>query len=197
MTAHLRSDLDTRKRALRAEAADRRTKAHAVHKSIAPLSLARTGLDFAELPSGLIVSGFFPFKSEIDVLPLLARLNSEGWTTSLPIVLGEGRPLVFRQWAPGEETVPGIWDIPMPVPEAPEVEPDVLLVPLLAFDAKGFRLGYGGGYYDRTLTKLRKSKPVTAIGVCYLEQEVANVPHGPSDELLDYVLTPSGPRKCG
>jgi 5-formyltetrahydrofolate cyclo-ligase len=197
MTAPIRSDLDTQKRAARAAAAAVRTAAHRARKDIAPLALARTGLDFTNLPPGLIVSGFFPFKSEIDVLPLLARLDSEGWVTALPIVVAERQPLVFRQWAPGQETVPGIWDIPMPPAEAAEVDPDVLLVPLLAFDKAGYRLGYGGGYYDRTLARLRALKDVTAIGICYAEQEVPRVPHGPGDEPLDFILTPDGPVKCG
>jgi 5-formyltetrahydrofolate cyclo-ligase len=197
MTAPIRSDLDTQKRAARAAAAAIRAKVHRTARETAPLAPARTGLDFTGLKPGLIVSGFFPFKSEIDVLPLLARLDSEGWVTSLPIVVAERQPLIFRQWAPGQETVPGIWDIPMPPAEAAEVEPDVLLVPLLAFDGAGYRLGYGGGYYDRTLAKLRTTKDVAAIGIGYPEQEIPHVPHGPGDEPLDFILTPAGPRKCG
>jgi 5-formyltetrahydrofolate cyclo-ligase len=170
---------------------------HEKHKATAPLALANTGLSFTGLGPGLAVSGFFPHRSEIDTLPLLKRLHSEGWITCLPIVTGEGQPLVFRRWAPGEPTVPGIWGIPMPPPQSPEVEPDVLLVPLLAFDAAGYRLGYGGGYYDRTLKALRQKKKIVAIGVGYSGQEVALVPHGPGDEPLDCILTEAGPRVCG
>jgi 5-formyltetrahydrofolate cyclo-ligase len=143
------------------------------------------------------VSGFFPYKSEIDILPLLARLYSEGWITCLPIVEAERRPLRFRQWAPGEPTVAGIWGIPMPLETAAEVEPDVLLVPLLAFDEAGHRLGYGGGYYDRTLSSLRQKKPIIAIGVGYAGQEVDSVPKGMRDQPLDYILTEAGAKKCG
>jgi 5-formyltetrahydrofolate cyclo-ligase len=128
---------------------------------------------------------------------MLARLDSEGWITSLPVVRAERQPLVFRKWAPGEPTVPGVWSIPMPPEDAPEVEPDVLLVPLLAYDALGYRLGYGGGFYDRTLAALRQRKPITAIGVGYVAQELPQVPHGPMDQKLDYVLTEDGPKKCG
>lgn len=197
MTAPIRTDLDTKKRTARAVASAQRATVHEKLKATAPLALARCGLSFTDLPAGLIVSGFFPFKSEIDVLPLLARLESEGWITALPVVVGERQPLLFRTWAPGEATVSGVWEIPVPPPPAKEVDPDVLLVPLLAYDSAGYRLGYGGGFYDRTLKKLRKIKRVTAIGVCYLEQEIAQVPHGPDDQPLDFILTERGPRKCG
>ena len=89
--------------------------------------------------------------------------------------------------------MPGMWDIPVPAETAPEVLPDVLLVPMLAFDAQGYRLGYGGGFYDRTLEKLRALKPVVAIGVAYAAQEVTEVPHGDHDQPLDLIMTEKGP----
>jgi 5-formyltetrahydrofolate cyclo-ligase len=190
-------DVEAQKRAARGAALKLRIGLHEQHKAKAPLALAKSGLGFTRLEPGLIVSGFFPYKSEIDILPLLARLDSEGWITCLPIVKGERQPLIFRQWAPGEPTVPGIWDIRMPLETAPEVEPDVLLVPFLAFDAAGYRLGYGGGFYDRTLAHLREKKNITAVGVGYSGQELSHVPRGPMDQPLDYVLTEAGPRKCG
>jgi len=190
-------DLEAQKRTARSAALNLRIALHEKQKREAPLALARAGLDFTGLMPGLVVSGFFPHKSEIDTLPLLARLHSEGWITSLPIVQGERQPLIFRQWAPGEPTVAGIWDIPMPPEDAPEVKPDVLLVPLLAFDAAGYRLGYGGGFYDRTLACLRQKKNITAIGVGYSGQELPLVPRGVMDQPLDYILTEAGPRKCG
>jgi 5-formyltetrahydrofolate cyclo-ligase len=191
------NEIETHKRAARNAYLRARNGLHEKHKLDAPLALARTGLDFTGLPPGQVVSGFFPFKSEIDVLPLMARLASEGWATCLPIVQGQRQPLIFRQWAPGERTIPGIWGIPMPAESASEVEPDVLLVPLLAFDRSGHRLGYGGGFYDRTLAHLRAKKNVTAIGVAYSGQEMSQVPSGTMDERLDYVLTEAGPRRCG
>jgi 5-formyltetrahydrofolate cyclo-ligase len=139
-----------------------------------------------------VISGFFPFKNEITVLPLLAKLASEGWTTSLPIVMGEGEALMFRSWMPGEPTRPGVWDIPIPLESAAEVAPDVLLVPMLAFDRRGYRLGYGGGYYDRTLAGLRARKNVIAIGIAYSGQEIAEVPCGAWDEPLDWIMTERG-----
>jgi 5-formyltetrahydrofolate cyclo-ligase len=190
-------NLEALKRESRSAALKLRIAIHEEQKAKAPLALAGTGLDFARLKAGLTVSGFYPYKSEIDVLPLLARLDSEGFVTCLPIVKAERQPLIFRRWAPGEPTIPGIWQIRMPTEDAAEVEPDVLLVPLLAFDGDGYRLGYGGGYYDRTLASLRGRKAVTAIGVGYAGQEVEHVPRGPMDQPLDYVLTEAGPRKCG
>ena len=159
--------------------------------------LAERGLPFAREARHQIISGFFPYKSEISLLPLLTRLHGEGWVTAMPVVIGEGLPLVFRAWAPGEPTVPGIWDIPMPLVTAEEVLPDVLLMPMLAFDRRGWRLGYGGGFYDRTLEKLRKLKQVTAIGVAYAAQEMAEVPRGPHDQPLDWIMTEKATTRCG
>jgi 5-formyltetrahydrofolate cyclo-ligase len=140
-------------------------------------------------PECRIVSGFHPYQSEADIRPLLGRLAGEGWTPSLPVVLGKGSPLMFRRWLPGEPTVAGRWNIQQPPESSPEVQPDVLLVPLLAFDRTGYRLGYGGGFYDRTLDKLRKIKPVVAIGVGFSFQEVESVPHDELDQRLDFVMT--------
>lgn len=196
MTAPLQ-DLEAQKRTARGAALKLRIGLYEQHKAKAPLALAKSGLGFTRLEPGLVVSGFFPYKSEIDILPLLARLDSEGWITCLPVVKEERQPLIFRQWAPGEPTMPGIWDIRMPLENAPEVEPDVLLVPLLAFDAAGYRLGFGGGFYDRTLAHLREKKNITAIGVGYSGQELSLVPRGVMDQPLDYILTEAGPRKCG
>jgi 5-formyltetrahydrofolate cyclo-ligase len=191
------TDLEAYKRAARSASLRARAELHEKHKLEAPLALAGTGLDFTGLKPPLVVSGFHPFKSEVDVLPLLAKLTSEGWVTALPIVKAERQPLVFRQWAPGEPTVAGVWGIPMPAEEAPDVEPDVLLVPLLAFDRFGHRLGYGGGFYDRTLAHLRAKKMITAIGIGYAGQEMSLVPRGGMDQKLDYVLTEAGPQRCG
>jgi 5-formyltetrahydrofolate cyclo-ligase len=90
----------------------------------------------------------------------------------------------------------GVWGIPEPKADKPVLEPNVLLVPLLAFDARGGRLGYGGGFYDRTLAGLRAKKPIVAIGLAYDEQQVDAVPHLDYDQRLDWVLTPSGPIRC-
>lgn len=197
MTTLPPEDLDEAKRSLRAAAGKKRAALHAALKETAPAALAARGLDFTGKAAGTIVSGFYPYRSEIDTRPLLARLAGEGWTTALPVVIAEGQPLIFRMWAPGAATEPGMWDIPVPPAGAPEVYPDVLLCPMLAYDANGYRLGYGGGFYDRTLELLRAIKPVIAIGTAYAGQEVDRVPRGVFDAPLDFILTETGVIACG
>jgi 5-formyltetrahydrofolate cyclo-ligase len=192
MTAvHRSADLLELKRRCRAQANKIRIEAHGSAGATAGLALAQAGLPIAAIDGG-VVSGFFPFKSEITVLPLLAKLASEGWVTCLPVVTGEGEALKFRKWMPGEATKPGVWDIPIPLDSAAKVVPDVLLVPMLAFDRRGFRLGYGGGYYDRTLSALRQLKDVVAIGIAYAGQEMTSVPRGDWDEPMDWIMTERG-----
>lgn len=190
------ADLDALKRQARGAAGRLRNQLHEAGKDTAPLALVAAGLGFTGLRPPLIVSGFYPYRSEISTLPLLERLAAEGWQTALPIVLGPGMPLQFRAWKPGDAMGKGEWDIPIPLETAPEVLPDVLFVPLLAFDRAGYRLGYGGGFYDRTLAKLRAIKPVTAIGTAYAGQQVEDVPRGEYDAPLDWILTEEGPFKC-
>ena len=188
------------KRALRAGAAARRASAHARLSASAPQAIAAQGLAFLDggRPAhGRCVSGFMSFGEEIDVLPLIARLAGDGWITAMPVIEAPRQPLAFRAWAPGDPTVPGVWNIPRPADDAVLVEPDVLLVPLLAFDAQGYRLGYGGGFYDRTLARLRAMKPVVAVGVAYAAQAMDAVPRGPFDQPVDWIVTEEGARRCG
>jgi 5-formyltetrahydrofolate cyclo-ligase len=142
------------------------------------------------------VSAFAAMPEELNVWLLLRRLHGAGVPLALPVVAGKGKPLVFRTWTPGDAMDKGVWDIPQPKPEQPVVQPDILLVPLLAFDAQGRRLGYGGGFYDRTLASLRARKAIVAVGLGYDEQLVDAVPHLDYDQQLDWVLTPSGPMRC-
>ncbi len=141
-----------------------------------------------------VVAGYYPLHSEIDCLPLLAHLAARGWRSALPVVVTEDGPLEFRVWTPGAPLTPGKFRIPEPSADAPVVQPAVVLVPLLAFDAAGHRLGYGRGYYDRTIAALRRSGIVTAIGLAFDEQEVPQVPADGHDERLDWILSPSGSR---
>jgi 5-formyltetrahydrofolate cyclo-ligase len=180
----------------RKAAAKTRKAAHDALKDTAPQLLAAQQFPLQPTLTSKVVSAFFPYKSEIDTRALLGRLAGEGWTTCLPIVIALGEPLIFRRWLPGQLTTPGMWDIPQPTDDAELVEPDVLLVPMMAFDKNGFRLGYGGGFYDRTLEVLRAKKTITAIGVAYSAQEVDSVPHDSHDQALDYVLTEKGFHKC-
>ena len=181
------------KKQLRAAARLVRTAAFARHGSEASERLARQGLAFAHLASHSCVSGFSAIGDEISALPLLTALARDGHRLCLPVMQGKRRPLLFRAWTPGDATSAAVWGIQEPLPSAALLEPDVLLVPLLAFDARGYRLGYGGGFYNRTIAGLRARKPVTAIGLAFDEQRVDDVPHSAEDQRLDWVLTPSGP----
>ena len=185
------------KKAARILAASARKTAHDASKDSAAIALALRGLPVIPDPGGRTISAFHPYLSEISTLELLVKLAAEGWTTALPVVVGKELPLKFRRWVPGDAMVSGLWDIQIPVETAPEVEPDVLLVPMLAFDRKGYRLGYGGGFYDRTLAKLRALKKITAIGVAYAGQEVDSVPHDAHDQPLDWIMTEQETFKCG
>jgi 5-formyltetrahydrofolate cyclo-ligase len=184
------------KRQERAQAFVRRASAYERHRATAGDDLARHGLAFLSVPSDCVVSGFSAIRDEIDPTPLLARLAAEGHGLALPVLQGKGRPLVFRNWTPGDRLAAGQWGIAEPLPDQPEVYPDVLLVPLLAFDDHGYRLGYGGGFYDRSLAGLRSRKPIIAVGIGYDEQRIDAVPHLDYDQRLDWVLTPSGPIRC-
>ena len=141
------------------------------------------------IASPAIVSGFWPIKEEIDIRPLMVDLLNQGCQLALPVVQGKGQPLVFRAWRPGDALEAGVFGTLQPSVKREVVEPDGLIVPLLACDEEGWRLGYGGGFYDRTLAGLRAKKTVTAVGVGFNEQFVPEVPHGASDERLDWLLT--------
>lgn len=147
-----------------------------------------------DLPAsgGVTVSGFLPIGSEIDVRPALERLRALGCDICLPCVVAPDTPLVFRRWREGDPLVTEAFGTRAPAPDAPVVEPDILLVPMLAFDAAGYRLGYGGGFYDRSLDALRARKAVLAVGVAFDGQRVAAVPRGPFDQPLDRIATETG-----
>jgi len=179
------------KAALRRDAAARREALPPDQRQAAGLAVAERGLPVEVVP-GTVVSGFSPMKSEISPLPLLRRLADAGASLALPAVTGRGQPLVMRAWSFGAPLVPGVWGIREPPADAPELNPDILIVPLLAFDRRGYRLGYGGGYYDRTIARLRTMKPVIAVGIAFSAQQIEEVPTTPRDERLDLVLTEGG-----
>ncbi len=136
-----------------------------------------------------VVAGYWPVSDEMDVRPLMEHFHGLGLACALPVVIGRDQPLLFRRWLPGMELAPGAYDIPAPPPKAPVLTPKLLLVPFLAFDRKGWRIGYGGGYYDRTLEVLRDAGDVVAVGAGYGAQEVAEVPHDFNDQKLDWIVT--------
>jgi 5-formyltetrahydrofolate cyclo-ligase len=181
-------DISEQKRIIRRDAVARRDALPAAARAAAAETIARRMFPLAIAP-GVIVSGFSPLKSEINPVPLLRKLSDGGAALALPVVAGKGKPLIMRAWAFGEPLDSGVWGIREPKPEAPEVAPDILLVPLLAFDRSGHRVGYGAGYYDMTIAKLRALKSVTAVGIAFAAQEIASVPVTPRDARLDLVLT--------
>lgn len=183
------------KKALRAWATDARARVLAQSRAAVAESIAGHARARLDLRAGLVVSCFASMPDEIDTGPLLAAVAATGATCCLPVIQGRGLPLLFRAWRPGDEMGRGMWGIAEPLPSQPNVEPDVVLAPLLAFDAAGWRLGYGGGYFDRTLARLRAMKRITAIGIGLDELEVAAVPHLDYDQRLDGVLTASGLRQ--
>jgi 5-formyltetrahydrofolate cyclo-ligase len=178
----------TAKDALRREAVVRRDGLPAEERKAAAEAIAARAFPLAIVP-GAVVSGFMPLKSEINPLPLMQKLAEQGAQLALPAIAGRGKPLTMRAWQFGAALDRGQWGIREPKADAPEVDPDILLVPLLAFDRKGFRIGYGAGYYDMTIHRLRGLKPVTAVGIAFAAQEVPDVPTTPRDERLDLVLT--------
>ena len=189
----------TEKNRLREVAKLSRAAAFATHGSSAGERIAAHGLGFlgAAMAQGGSVAGFSAIRDEIDPAPLLLRLDADGHPLGLPTMQGRDRPLVFRSWSPGDAMAPAVWGIAEPLPTRPVVHPDIVLVPLLSFDSAGYRLGYGGGFYDRSLAELRRIKPIVAVGLAYDEQRLDAVPHLDYDEPLDWVLTPSGPFRCG
>ena len=176
---------------MRLEAARLRAEAHAL---IGPApALATEALLDALGPAPGIVSAYLAIRTEIDPLPAMRALCARGVTVCVPVIEDRGLPLRFRDWTPEAELVPGPFGARVPA-EGAWREPDALIVPLLAFDAKRFRLGYGGGYYDRTLAGLRARKAVRAIGFAFAAQEVPQVPRDATDARLDLVVTEAGPR---
>jgi 5-formyltetrahydrofolate cyclo-ligase len=188
MTVVMSDALQTEKNKLRQEAIARRDALPAETRKAAAETIAAREFPLRVLPE-LTVSGFMPLKSEINPLPLMRKLAEQGARLALPVVAGRGKPLTMRQWVWGEPLASGVWGIREPKPDAPQADPDILLVPLLAFDRAGHRIGYGAGYYDMTIAGLRAKKPVTAIGIAFAAQEIATVPATPRDARLDLVLT--------
>jgi len=180
--------IEQQKAALRRDAAARRDALPAEMRKAAAEAIAARDFPLPVV-SGLIVSGFMPFKSEINPLPLMQKLAGAGARLALPRIVGRGHPLSMRAWAFGAPLERGQWGLREPPADAREVDPDVLIVPLLVFDRAAYRLGFGAGYYDMTLTALRARKTITAVGIAFAAQEVPAVPRTERDARLDLVLT--------
>jgi 5-formyltetrahydrofolate cyclo-ligase len=186
-----------RKAALRAEQRRGRGALAAQQGAAAAEAVARRIGTELRLPPGGIVSGYWPLADEFDPRPAMDRLAGLGHPLALPRVQGWGRPLAFHAWRPGDPLLAGAFQVMEPRPDAPVVSPRILLVPLLAFDRTGRRLGYGAGYYDMVLRDLRARSPAPlAIGVAFAAQEVDEVPTGPRDQTLDAVVTEERVHRC-
>jgi 5-formyltetrahydrofolate cyclo-ligase len=144
--------------------------------------------DYIASEAGRVLAGYMPMRTEIDPLPAMAAHQG---TVGVPVIVGKAQPLRFREWSPGCRLVEGTFRALIPEAGA-WVEPEVLIVPLLAFDARGYRLGYGGGFYDRTLEGLRSRGPVLAVGFAFAAQEVDEVPIDATDQRLDAIVTEKG-----
>ncbi len=183
----LRVNISQAKARLRHEALLRRAALDPAARAAFSIRLRAEGLALAV--GHKAVSAFHPIRDEPDTLALLDAIAARGLLTALPITGGRDTTLTFRLWRPGDATVPGQMRIPEPTLRAPLVEPDLLFVPLAAFDRRGNRIGYGAGHYDRTLALLRSKRRTIAVGVAYAVCEVEAVPAEPHDETLDYILT--------
>ena len=154
---------------------------------------ARAGKDAVEIfltaftpPAGCVVSGYWPMRDEFDVRPLLREFHDRGHPCALPVVIGRGQALAFRAWSPGDPLVDAAYGTRVPPEDAAQMTPELLLVPMLAFDDRGYRLGYGGGFYDRTLATL---KAPIAVGCAYDAQRVEALPIDDHDRRLDWIVT--------
>ena len=136
-----------------------------------------------------IIGGVWPLKNEIDPRPLMSALAAQGHELALPCTPEVGQPLTFRAYAPGDPLIEGPYDTREPRPDQPELFPTFVLVPMLAFTMDGKRLGYGGGFYDRTLSGLKARHAVFACGVAFAAQEAADLPTDIYDQRLDGILT--------
>lgn len=141
---------------------------------------------------GQVVAGYWPLHHELDPRPLMSAFLDTGVRLCLPVMLRDDAPLIFRSWRPGDRLETGVFGVEEPTDRAPETVPDLVLVPLVGIDRQGMRLGFGKGYYDRTLAALRAQGPVRAVGVAYPEQCVDRVPCEPHDQALDALVTDTG-----
>lgn len=176
------------KAALRRLVLGRRKTLHAEKAAGAAREIAHRVLEEIG-PAQKCVAGYWPIGDELDPRPALEAIASAGGQAALPVVAGQGQVLIFREWNPGDPLDPGPFGTAHPNPRAPAATPDILLLPLIAFDKTGHRLGYGAGYYDRTIEALRAQRDVLVIGLAYDEQEIDAVPAGSHDQRLDAIIT--------
>jgi len=176
-----------------------RVRAHAQRAGIghdlraaAGKAVARHFFDGIVLDPGAIVAAYWPIRDEVDCQPIIVRLMDSAQPLCLPVVLGEDQPLQLRLWEDGTALYPAGFGTLAPEDGAPVVEPDIILMPLLGYDRHGTRLGYGGGYYDRTLASLGKRPRL--VGLAFSSQELSDIPREAHDIPLDAIVTENGVR---
>jgi 5-formyltetrahydrofolate cyclo-ligase len=185
-----RDEIAAAKAALRPVVAALRRAIPADVAAVAAVRLCEHGM--RTLVASGVVAAYHPLPGELDPLPLFDALLAAGAAGALPAVIGPSQPLEFRAWRPGEPLERGAFGTRQPAAPAALRLPDLLLVPLLAFDRRRHRLGYGAGFYDRSIAELRRRKPVRVVGIGFAAQEVPEVPADGWDEPLDLVLTEAG-----
>jgi len=178
------TDISRQKSAARTTAFAARKTAHATFSGA---DATQNLLHFLTPHLGKAISAYMPMRTEIDCLPAMAELAKSG-PIAVPVITGPGQRLQFHRWLPGCALKDGPFGAKIPVKAHP-VTPEIVILPLLAFDTKGNRLGYGGGYYDRTLAELRAAGPILAVGFAYAAQQIDAVPTDPTDQPLDAIVT--------
>ncbi|KPL52177.1 hypothetical protein ABB55_07995 [Prosthecomicrobium hirschii] len=181
---------------LRAAALARRAAVPAEARAAAADRVAAL-VETLDLPAGALVSGFLPIRGEIDAQPAMARLAARGHRLCLPVILDDRTTMIFRAWTPGDPLEPARFGLSVPPETAPVVDPAVMLVPLAAFDRRGFRIGYGKGHYDRAIARIAAAGPLLEIGIAFACQEIERVPDEPHDRPMRVVLTEAGRIDCG
>ena len=164
-------------------------KAAAKSRPDAGIHAARIFLDNIPVRESSVVALYHPIKDELDTKPLASELLGRGYLIALPVVVKKQAPLIFREFRHGDPLEEGAYGVPVPTEAAAEVLPDIIVAPLLGFDRAGGRLGYGGGFYDRTLAALKAHHDIFACGVAYAGQEAASLPTDEHDHRLDGILT--------
>ncbi|WP_299132146.1 5-formyltetrahydrofolate cyclo-ligase [uncultured Amaricoccus sp.] len=187
------SDSAEAKKVARTAAFEARAQAHAEGVGAARRAAGHVLTVVAALREARVVSGYLPIRTELDPMPAMLALHGLGYRLCVPVIEAPRQPLRFRAWTPDATLVPGPFGVSVPA-EGEELEPDILLVPLLAFDSYGNRLGYGGGFYDRTLHALRARRMAWGYGFAYERQLVPEVPRALTDAVLDGVVTETGAR---
>jgi len=190
-------NIPTSKKGLRAYFSDIRRQISPEYAKDGAFGAARRFFTENICKSGDIIGAYYPIHEECSTQFLLCDAVNRGFETALPVVVGEGKPLIFRKWRWGEDLEYSKFRVKEPPSSAEEVVPNIMFIPLLAFDDRGHRLGYGRGFYDRTIADFRKKgTAVIAIGYGYESQFIEELPADEHDELLDYVVTPKRVIEC-